>query len=223
LKNAVSACKIEGWLLPALFVWAGFEGFLIFEIMTPVLKHRRVSREAFLDYLASIEGKAEWLDGEIFDMAGGTYVHSLISTNACGEIRAALKGRDCRTFSSDLLLEIASDQSLVFPDGMVICGPPEFVLNRNDIVKNPTLILEVLSKDRADYDRGGKFTKYRSIPTLTEYVLVDQYAPKVDVFFRTGSGLWDIRSYEDISEQVQFQSISIQVPMTEIYRDVVFE
>ena len=191
--------------------------------MSSVLKHQKVTEEVFLEYLQSIEGKAEWLDGEIYDMAGGSGRHALIGLNIAAVLRSAVKNKGCSAFNGDLLIRIPADRSLCLPDASVICGLPEYEPPKDSIATNPTLIVEVLSDDTESYCRGGKFKKYRTIPTLQEYVLVDQHKYEVEVRFRHPSGLWDIQTFDELSQEVNLQSISVHISMAEIYRDVVFE
>ncbi len=191
--------------------------------MSSVLKHQKVTEEVFLEYLQSIEGKAEWLDGEIYDMAGGSGRHASITANMIGELRSAVQNKGYRAFSSDLLIRIPADRSLCLPDASVICGAPAYEPPKDNIATNPTLIVEVLSDDTESYCRGGKFKKYRTIPTLQEYVLVDQHKYEVEVWFRHPSGHWQIQIFNDLTQSVSLQSIGVHIPMAEIYRDVVFE
>jgi Uma2 family endonuclease len=190
--------------------------------MSSVLKQQKITEEVFLEYLDSIDGKAEWLDGEIYDMAGGSGRHSQICSTMGRLIGNALLGKGCITYSGDLMYRIPTDRSLCFPDASVICGPPIYELPREDIATNPTLIVEVLSKETEKYCRMGKFMKYGRIASLQEYVLVDQYEYAVEVRFRHPSGLWEIQIFDEIEQNVPLQSLGISLAMAEIYRDVVF-
>jgi Uma2 family endonuclease len=190
--------------------------------MSSVAKRKKVSREEFLAYFDSIDHKAEWLDGEIWDLAGGLPAHSLIGANITRELGNALKDSDCYAYNSDLIIQIEADASIVLPDATVVCGELVTAWDRKDFVKNPTLVVEERSKDRGNYDLEGKFLKYMTIPSLREYVVIDQYEVRVDVFYRTDSGLWDIKKYAEPSSSITFQSIFITIPLAEIYRGVTF-
>ncbi len=104
----------------------------------------------------------------------------------------------------------------------MICGPPEFEFPREDIAINPTLILEVLSKETEKYCRSGKFMKYSSIASLKDYVLVDQYEYEVEVRFRHTTGHWEIQIFNDITQSIPLRSVGIEIPMTEIYGGIIF-
>lgn len=182
----------------------------------------KVSRAAFLSYLDSIEGKAEFLDGWIYDMAGGTPAHSLIANNVGAELRSNLKDSGCRAYNSDLTIEIDADGSIVFPDVSVVCGALETTDDRADIATNPVLIVEVLSSSSWRYDRGGKLRKYMTIPSLREYVIIEQTIPQVDVMTRADDGSWKFATYQEFTDLVVLESLGIQISVADIYRDVVF-
>ncbi len=186
-------------------------------------KPTKVSRAVFLDYLDSIEGKAEYLNGEIYDMAGGSIPHSLIEANISGEMRTALLGSICKVFSSNLTIQIESDGSIVFPDASVFCGKPETTPDRKDIATNPTLIVEVLSPSNMKWDRGGKLLKYWTIPSLVEYVIIEQTHPQVDVYTKSPNGEWVFSSYQDLEDVVSLNSLGIKIPLSGIYLGVEFE
>lgn len=194
--------------------------FVIFGEMSAVERSSKVSREAYLAYLDAADRKAEYLDGMIYDMAGRSLAHGQLAINFAASIHGASRGQGCRVFSSDVKVEIAGDGSIVFPDLSVVCGPVQTPSDRKDILLNPILIVEVLSPDRAAYDRGGKFMKYATIPSLREYVLVEQTHPSVDIFYRTESWLWDIRSHPSMDGVVTLRSISVEFPLRDLYRDV---
>ena len=179
--------------------------------------------EDYFDYEASIEGLAEFYNGEVFDMAGGSENHSSISQNVSGEIRSRLGTGPCRVHGSDFRLRIDSTNDFVRPEVWVICGKTERYKDRNDTAKNPTLVIEVQSESTTNFDRSGKFQRYRSIPTLMEYVLVEQTHPQVDLFFRKSDDIWEFRSITDLRAEVVFQSLGVAVPMADIYRNVEFE
>lgn len=176
----------------------------------------------FLQYLDSIEGKAEYLNGEIYDMAGGSPNHSLIEANTQRELGNALENSTCNVFSNSLTIQIESDGSIVFPDASIVCGEVETTTDRKDIATNPTLIVEVLSPSNMKWDRGGKLLKYWTIPSLMEYVLIEQTHPQVDVYTKSPNGEWVFSSYQDLEDIVLLHSVGIQVPMKGIYRRVTF-
>jgi Uma2 family endonuclease len=124
-----------------------------------------------------------YLDGEVFVMHGGTARHSALIARAIVILDGATLQSRCRVFSSDMRVEL-SNQSFVYPDVVVVCGPVLLRPQTNDVLTNPTLVLEVLSKSTERLDRGKKQDKYLKLPSLRHYVLVSQREPRVEVHTR---------------------------------------
>ena len=147
-------------------------------------KHK-YSIEEYLEMEANSLEKLEFHAGEIFAMAGGTLNHSLLSNNVGGSLRQALKtkAKPCRTYNSDAKIAV-SDEKFVYADTFVVCGKTETFPEMPHAVKNPILIVEVLSDSTALYDRQGKFQAYQKITSFREYILVSQNEILVEVFFK---------------------------------------
>ncbi len=142
------------------------------------------------DYFAVEAGspiKHEYCNGEIFAIAGASVAHNDISANVLTVLRTVLRGASCRAFGSDLRLRTPAGL-YTYPDAMVICGHIELTPDRPDTVTNPALLVEVLSDATHDYDRGEKFTLYKSIPSLREHLLIEQDEVAVDHFRRECPG-----------------------------------
>lgn len=183
-----------------------------------------VKRCSFADYLASEETsdvKHEYFDGEIFAMAGGTAVHGLIAANCIGEFRSATKARGCRTYTSDVM--VLTPRGLgAYPDLSVGCDKPRYEDDKQRVLLNPLLLVEVLSDSTEAYDRGRKFDNYKSIESLREYVLVAQDRPHVDHFARRDDGRWVLTSFEGLETSVELPALDCTIPMAEIYANVEF-
>ena len=181
----------------------------------------RVTEEEYFAYTDGIEGRAEYYDGVIVDMAGGSYEHSVIAGNFIMEIGPTVRARGCRTSTGDI--KIATGQSYLHPDAAVVCGPPEISDLRKDAVRNPMLLVEVLSRSTADRDRGIKWGYYQTLESLQEYVLVEQHIPQVFVLAKSALGEWVLRTYIGLEAQVHLHSLDIDIPMTGIYHGVEFQ
>ncbi len=190
--------------------------------MSTAEKKKHASIEEYLEYDASIEGKAEYYDGEIFDMAGGSPWHSLLTMNIGIAIGSRTKGSNCRAFSSDLRIFIASENAFVYPDFAIICGEMEFSLMDRNSLQNPQLVVEVVSPSTAAFDRAGKFERYATLPSLKEYVVVEQDTMLVHVFLKTTDDKWLLSRYSTKGQSVRFESIQVTVPIEEIYAGVDF-
>lgn len=183
----------------------------------------RMTVEEYFQMEETSEVKHEFDEGEVLAMSGGTPPHSAIATNFLGSIWMRLRGNPCRPYDSNLRIRAGKSTRYVYPDALVICGPLEFdPLDPNGTtVLNPTMLAEVLSKSTERYDRGTKFDRYREIESLQEYVLIDQNEPRVDVFLRRESN-WTLMPVRGIEGIVRLESLSIELPMAEIYEGVVF-
>lgn len=173
--------------------------------------------EEYLALEEKAEMRSEYYQGEIFAMTGGSINHNQIVLNLVRLFSALPKS--CRTFAADLRLRVETHDLFTYPDVMVVCGKPEFYEKRTDTITNPVLLIEVLSKSTEAYDRGKKFEFYRALPSLREYILVDQYRAHADQFILK-EGNWQLL---DVAETLRFDSLDFTCKVQEIYRDVDFD
>lgn len=190
--------------------------------MSTAEKKIRMTFEEYLLHENDSDLRNEYYKGEVYAMSGGTDAHSLIGTNFTGELRSALLDKDCFVFGSDLKVRVDVADAVVYPDGMVICGEREYHEGRTDIVKNPQVVIEVLSKGTGGWDRGGKFRNYQSLSSLKEYVLVEQEVAQVDVFRLNSEGFWVLEGYEGLGSQIEIRSLGVQISVERIYHGVTF-
>ncbi|HTN84704.1 MAG TPA: Uma2 family endonuclease [Sorangium sp.] len=178
-----------------------------------------LSPQEYLDFERSSPLRHEYADGEIFAMAGGTLEHSAVAANVIAELRSALQGRGCRVLTSDMRIKIAAIRRYVYPDGAVVCSRPEFEDEQRDTLLNPRLVVEVLSESSEAYDRGEKFAQYRTVPSLEEYVLASQKAPRIEVFTRQPDGAWLLRIHGP-GERAELSSLGCALDVDRVYLDV---
>lgn len=175
------------------------------------------------EYLA-IERKAayknEYIDGVMVAMTGASRRHNLIAVNITGELRQQLRGQPCETYAADMRVRIPSTRLYTYPDVVVVCGEPQFEDEHVDTLLNPALIVEVLSESTELYDRGKKFSFYRTVESLAEYLLVAQDECRVEQYVKQPGGRWllsDFRSPEDV---VELTSIQCRLALREVYEKV---
>ncbi|MES1208131.1 MAG: Uma2 family endonuclease [Pseudomonadota bacterium] len=152
------------------------------------LRHHNYS---FTDYLLVEEMgavKHEYLDGDIYAMAGGSILHAALTSAASVMLANQIRGR-CRTYSSDLRIRVATSGLASYPDVTVVCGPVQTDPESNETVLNPSVVVEVLSPSTIEYDLGEKFEHYRQINSLKAVVYVWQDQRRIEVRERTGE-LW---------------------------------
>ena len=176
--------------------------------------------EEYLKMERKAQYKSEYYNGEIFAMAGGTPEHSSICFNLYRRIGEALDNKDCRGFDSNMKLEIPAFKAYVYPDVMVVCGKVELSDQGEDVIKNPVLIIEVLSSSTESFDRGKKFEYYRTLPSVKEYVLVSQDEPMVEIFFRTSETVWTYTEVKGIDNTASMQSIESNISLRDSYQKV---
>jgi Uma2 family endonuclease len=148
----------------------------------------RLHSYSFRDYLVVEEMsgvKHEYLDGEIYAMAGGSVLHAALSGTVIGMLHRQLSGR-CNVHTSDLRIRVLATGLASYPDVTVVCGPVETDPENEDTVVTPTLIVEVLSPTTIAYDLGRKFDHYAQIPSLQAVVYVWQDQPRLEVRERAG-------------------------------------
>lgn len=178
---------------------------------------RRWTADEYLALERSAERRSEFLDGEIFTIAGASRRHALIVSNLVGELRAALADRRCLVFSSDLRLRVTPTGLYTYPDVMVACGNVEFADEQEDTLLNPALIIEVLSPSTEDWDRGGKFGHYRTIESVREYLLVEQQRPHLELYTRQTDGRWVFSETGPTSSNIELASLGLTLAIDAIY------
>ena len=163
------------------------------------------------------EVRHEYFDGELFAMVGASEAHALIVTNLLGELRNQLRGGECRIYANDIRVQVAVTGLYTYPDVIVVCQPPEFFEkeHRNTLV-NPTLIAEVLSESTEAYDRGKKFDHYRTLESLSDYLLVAQDEAKIEHFSRQKEG-WLLTVAKGLSGVLPLPSIDCELRLAGIY------
>ena len=187
------------------------------------------------EYLAlerASQERHEYLDGQIYLMAGESPGHGTICTNLTIEVGSQLKGGPCQAFSKDTKvrsgpipkLRYSSQGLYSFPDLVVVCGQPQFLDEHRDVLINPKVIIEVLSPTTEAFDRGEKFVRYRTyLDSLTGYVVVAQSQPLIEHFARGANGQWVIAATAtDLSESVVLASIGCSLQLSEVYDRIVF-
>ncbi len=176
--------------------------------------------EEYLEMERRAERKSEYFHGEMFAMAGASYAHVVIVDNLVRELGNRLEAGPCSVHSSELRLRVSPNGFFTYPDVMVICGDPQFVDGRRDTVVNPILIVEVLSESTQAYDRGKKFEQYRTLPSLREYLLVAQDAPRIEQFARQPDDNWLRAETSGRDASIRLASIDCLLPLAGIYDQI---
>jgi len=171
---------------------------------------------------ASLEGRSEFVGGEVFAMTGASVQHNAIVANIVRELGTQMKGRPCQVYANDLKVRIRSADAGKYPNLIALCGEHQFQDGRRDVLLNPSLIVEVLSDSTEAYDRGDKFALYRQIPSLREYLLVSQHRVQVELFSRGEDGRWTLTDFSALTDSVPLASVHCTLSLAEIYDKVEF-
>lgn len=182
----------------------------------------RLSTDEYLAHEREADYRSEYYEGFLIAMAGGSLAHFLVSSNLIREISSALKGKPCIAGGSDLRVQVESSSAYFYPDVTVICGEPNFVDSRRDVVKNPTIVIEVLSPSTETRDRGIKSAAYRKLDSLQEYILIDQSAAHIEHYVRTPENAWLLTDIDGLDAQLRIAAIDCTIPLSEIYDKVEF-
>jgi Uma2 family endonuclease len=172
-----------------------------------------ISEEDYLEAEKNSEIKHEYFDGEIFAMSGAKANHQRITGNVFAELRQHLKGTPCEAFQSDMKVRADKGNKYFYPDVVVCCNQD----GNTDFTESPRLIVEVLSKSTRNFDKGLKRLVYQNIPSLEEYVVIEQDFVEIEVF-RKADG-WK-STYYFLNDDITFTSIDLTLPVVEIYQRV---
>jgi Uma2 family endonuclease len=188
-----------------------------------IIQQRYYTPEEYLELEEVAEYKSEYIDGQIIPMAGGTANHNRISLNLSATLNFAFRQQNYEVFMADVRLWIPQKRTYTYPDVMILSGEPEFFNNRRDIILNPQVIVEVLSKSTQGHDRQDKFEAYRTISTFQEYILIDQTRIHIEQFSKVGKKQWTLREYDEEDEAIALATVPFEISLQDLYNKVNFE
>jgi Uma2 family endonuclease len=166
--------------------------------------------------------KSEFIQGEIIKMAGASANHNRLTFNLSRLLPLEVGDRNYEVFVSDMRLWLPAFESYVYPDVLVIEGEPNFTDSKQMAVTNPCFIAEVLSTSTEGFDKNQKFTLYRSIPQLQEYLLIDQLAYRVELYRKVGDRQWLLTELMGEEAIVELQSVNVTIQLSDLYKRVQF-
>lgn len=178
--------------------------------------------EQYLDLERHTEIRHEFLDGTVYAMSGASRAHSAICFNLAGSLHPQLRDTACQGFSQDMKVRAGDASLFAYPDLTIVCGEPVLHDDHGDVLINPVVIFEVLSRSTEAYDRGEKFERYKTIETLTDYVLVSQDRARVEHFSRQPDGAWPLTEVNGLDASLGLASIDCRLPLAEVYDRIEF-
>jgi Uma2 family endonuclease len=189
------------------------------------------SVEEYLALERTTEERHEYLDGQIYAMAGESPEHGTICMNLSRIISTQLLGKPCQAFAKDMKVRSGPEPKLrqapkglySYPDLVVVCGEMQFHDEYRDVLLNPTVIIEVLSPAMEAFDRGEKWARYQTwLPSLTDYLLVSQIKPMLEHYRRQTTGGWLYYSVHSLGEYLYLSSVDCTLRLAEVYDRIVF-
>jgi Uma2 family endonuclease len=181
----------------------------------------KMSASEFLEWERRQPVKHEYVNGEIFAMAGASFNHNQISSNAIISVGSFLKGKSCNIYGSDLRISVKWKNSYFYTDAVIICGNPEFDDEKiKDTVKNPSIIFEILSSSE---DLGKKLMYYMQIQSLKQYVIIDSQKIHVRVITRREEeGTWKFTELTNVKDKIFIESINFETTVADLYEGMQF-
>lgn len=178
-----------------------------------------IAHMTYAEYVAAeaaSDVRHEFLNGDVWAMAGGTPEDAALAAAFIRELGAALRGKPCRVYTSDARVRILATGLSTYPDLTVVCGALETAPEDPDALTNPVVLVEVLSDATEAYDRGAKAAHYRRIASLREYVLVSQGEPLIEVYRRTDGGRWELLEARP-GDAVELAALGVRLDVSTLY------
>lgn len=175
--------------------------------------------EQYLTFERDAETKHEYIGGKIRAVPYGNRWHNLTTGNVLYALSRQLRRGTRETYAFQMRLKVEETGLYTYPDVVVTCDIPRFEDAYTDTLLNPAVIVEVLSPATEAYDRGEKFAHYRSVASMSEYVLVTQECVSVDHYLRRGSQ-WLLTAHESLDDVVALPTLGVDLRLADVYERV---
>ena len=186
------------------------------------LIRRRFTPEEYLLIERAADTRSEFLDGEIYDMAGASEEHTTINDNLVGEGYVQLKGTICQGMSQNVKVPAGRESLFAYPDYLIVCGEKRYRDTQRDVLLNPLVIFEILSPSTEHYDSATKFDLYKQIDSLMEYVLIAQDRPRVEQWLRMEGGSWRQTVLIGLDAKLALETVDVTVSLADLYDRISF-
>ena len=192
------------------------------EVKEAAPKYNFITIQEYLEAERAASEKHEYYQGEVFAMSGASLEHNIIFSNLFGELSYKLKGKNYRPFGSDLRIHIPKNTLFTYPDITIICGEPNLTDDKFDTATNPSVIIELLSASTRNYDTGEKFSLYREIDSLQEYILIDSERIHVIKHIRNNDNSWQLTEFKSLGNSFSITTIDLSLALNDIYKGISF-
>jgi Uma2 family endonuclease len=185
---------------------------------------RQYSLEEYLEIDRQSDARLEYWDGDIFEMSGANEAHAMVEVNLMMQLGQRLDQAAGRLFGAQFRLKVPSFPPYRYADLSALCGAAELEqIGDIDVLTNPSLIIEVSSDLTEGYDRGQRFSHYKSIPSFCEYLLIVEARPYVTQYLKQGENAWLQHEYHNLNDDVLLSSVGVELSLREIYGNVTFK
>jgi Uma2 family endonuclease len=178
---------------------------------------QKLSLTDFYSWEEAQEDRHEFYRGEVFAMAGGSRAHADVCGNVFAALKSAVKGTPCRAYTDAATLQVLSDM-VFYQDALVTCDADD--LSSTRVIRNPSLLVEVLSPSTEAFNRGLKFAAYRQIVGLKEYLLIDPERRTVEIYRRIEQDVWEFHDLSGSDALHLLVSIDLHMPMADVFDGV---
>ena len=182
-----------------------------------------ITQAAYLMAERASEVKSEYRDGKIYGRTSGNESHNLITTNVLTTFVMQLRRRPGSVYPSNLRVKIGQANVYTYADIIIVGNQPQFEDEENDTLLNPTVIGEVFSKLTENYDQGRKFQDYRTLESLTEYLLIAQDRPYIEHYVRQADSQWLLSEAKGLQDVIELPTIECKLALSDVYDKVDFQ
>ncbi len=177
------------------------------------------SLQAYFELSASQEERYEYESGEVVAMGRTSLRHSALMLNVASSLKQATKGRNCMALAETVSVEVEAATHYFLPDVVLTCDDED--LQAEQLIRNPLLIVEVLSPATEQRDRGVKFKSYLKMPSLQHYLLVAQDQIRVEVYGKMPDGPgWTFNYFERLEDEIHLPKLSLSLSLEEVYEGI---
>lgn len=177
----------------------------------------------YIELEKSSDARLEYWEGTVWSMSRASAAHNRIQGNSYLALRESLRGKNCEVFLSDMRVKVPEYLPYRYPDLSALCDAAKFEkLQGLDILTNPQLIIEILSDSTEAFDRGDKFTYYKSIESFREYILIAQHRPHITQYVKQTDDSWSYREINGLDTKLQIASLGCEIDVSALYRNVSF-
>jgi Uma2 family endonuclease len=167
-------------------------------------------------------GKQEYSNGKVVNASGSSRRHNLIGSNTTIAIGSRVRGHKCEVYVNDMRVKIAP-HNYCYPDVVVVNGEPSFEGKELDILLNPTVIVEIMSRATLNHDKTEKLDRYLAMSSVREIMLVKEEEMRVEHYFKQTQNQWTYKIYQNREDIISIESVNCKISLSEIYSQIKFD